>query len=144
MIEADKIKIISGRYAGEYGKIQIKTSNGWYHVKIKRLDSLVKLRLGDIIPSNKHGLTRGQVEGIKKDRIFNKKMKGAKIRSSQRKEDIKTVTNLIHSGSSNKTLKFAVIKARQNKISSDDYKLLKLGKTKKTRKKRLETIHERV
>ena len=132
MIEGDKIKIISGKYNGKYGKIRIKTSNGWYHVKTKESKDLVKLRLGDVVPYNrKPGLTSGQIDGIKKDYIFNKKVQNAKTRSSQRREDIKIVSRLVSSGSDAKSFDSAVRKARRNKILPEDNKLIRLGEAKK-------------
>lgn len=143
MIEGDKIFIINGIHANRSGRIKIKTSNGWYHIKIKGSPDLIKLRLVDIIPYNqKHNNLN--LDGMQKDHIYDRKIKEAYDKLNRRQKDINLVAELIRTRASVKEINSAVRRARYNKISPEVYRLIGLGRMKKRSKKlhKMKSIRE--
>ena len=142
--EGDKIAIISGTFKGTIGRVQYKTGNGWYHIKIHRVNKIVRVRLVNLVPYRVYKTktkTRGQRDGLIKDIKFDKKISNMKSQLRLHEKNLNTLATLPPGPKYNKLfLKFRV-NARQLQ-SGLSFHIAAHDRSKKRTKRRLSPILE--
>lgn len=135
MEENDIVRIVKGKHKNKVGKIETKTANGWYYVKLNH--GTERFRLVDIAKGTKK--TKGEKEAKRIDKELEKKKK-------QIKKKFEELNELIKKGKDDKHFRKKMVDVRKLikvwGLSESDTIFLLNKKTKKRKTKKLSTIKE--